>query len=89
MRRARRSTPAEVDHPDAVGFLDPVRDSGIRTILVEQGSRALARGRLVRQDYSRHHVGSEASTDSAAAESVAQGNFWDRRRMPCRGSVLS
>ena len=77
-----------MDHPDAVGFLDPVRDSGIRTILVEQGSRALARGRLVRQDYSRHRVGSEASTDSALAESADQGNLWDRPHRLCRDSVL-
>ena len=89
MRRARHSIPAGVDHHGVGGFPVPDRNSETLAILVDLRSRARACGRRVRQDCSRHRVGFEASTDSAAAESVAQGNSWDRRQMPFRGSVKS
>ena len=50
VRRARRSIPAGVDLPDVDGVPDPDRESEILASPVEPRSRALACGRLVRQD---------------------------------------
>ena len=88
MRRVRRSSPAGVDLPDAGAFPNSGLGSEILTMLADHRSRVPARVRLVRQDCSRVQIGSGASTGSAAAEPVDQGNFSDRLRKLNHGICL-